>query len=387
MVRVGNNDTAPRVAFSTDNGANWFQGSEPSGVTGGGTVAAAADASGFVWSPDGTGVNYTTGYGSSWTASTGVPAGATVESDRKNAKKFYAFKSGTFYVSTDSGKTFAATAATGLPADGPVRFKAVPGTEGDIWLAGGATTGSYGLWHSTDSGASFSKLSNVQQADTIGFGKAATGASYQALYTSAKIGGVRGIFRSTDAGASWVRINDDAHQYGWTGAAITGDPRVYGRVYVSTNGRGVLYADTSDTTGGGTATPTPTATPTTSPTTGPSPTTSPTTTTSPAGCAVTYGITSQWNTGFQGDVSIRNTGSSAVNGWTLAWTFPNGQTISQLWSASWTQAGSTVTATALSWNSTIAAGASVSFGFTAGWSGTNGKPTAFTLNGAACTVT
>jgi cellulase/cellobiase CelA1 len=102
---------------------------------------------------------------------------------------------------------------------------------------------------------------------------------------------------------------------------------------------------------------------------------------------VTYTITNQWNTGFQGDVSIKNTGSTAVNGWTLAWTFANGQTITQLWNASYTQTGSTVTAASLSWNAAIAAGSSVSFGFTAGWSGTNAEPAAFTLNGAVCTVT
>ncbi|MFD8332261.1 xyloglucanase [Streptomyces solisilvae] len=246
VVRVGNNDSAPRIAFSTDNGANWFQGSEPSGVTGGGTVAAAADGSGFVWAPEGaSAVYHTTGFGNSWSASSGIPAGAVVESDRKNPKKFYGFKAGTFYVSTDGGATFTARASAGLPADGPARFKALPGAEGDIWLAGGSTGGGYGLWHSTDSGATFTKLSGVQQADTIGFGKAAPGASYPALYTSAEIAGVRGIFRSTDAGASWTRINDNAHQWGWTGASITGDPRVYGRVYVATNGRGILRGDLS----------------------------------------------------------------------------------------------------------------------------------------------
>lgn len=247
VVRVGDLDSGPHVAFSTDNGANWFAGSDPSGVSGGGTVAAAADGSRFVWSPAGAGVQYTTGFGSSWSASSGIPAGTIVESDRVDPKTFYGFKSGKFYVSSDGGATFTASSASGLPSGDSVRFKALPGVKGDIWLAGGASDGAYGLWHSTNGGTSFSRVSSVEQADTIGFGKAAAGTSYQTLYTSAKIGGVRGIFRSTDKGSTWTRINDDAHQWGWTGAAITGDPRVYGRVYVATNGRGVIYGDSSDT--------------------------------------------------------------------------------------------------------------------------------------------
>jgi hypothetical protein len=248
IVRVGNVDKSAnpgtnRVGFSTDDGADWWQGNEPSGVTGGGTIAAAADGSRFVWSPDGTGVNYSVGFGNSWTPSSGIPAGARVASDRVNPQKFYGYSGGRFYVSVNGGATFTATAATGLPGD-PVRFKAVPGHEGDIWLAGGSGS-SYGLWHSTNSGATFTKVTGVQEADTIGFGKAATGKTYPALYASAKIGGVRGIFRSDDSGATWVRINDDAHQWGWTGAAITGDPRIYGRVYLATNGRGVIYGDGS----------------------------------------------------------------------------------------------------------------------------------------------
>ncbi len=244
VVRTGSADSGPHVAFSTDNGAHWFAGQDPGGVTGGGTVAAAADGSRFVWSPEGAGVHTTAGFGNSWTPAAGIPAGATVEADRVDPQKFYGFAAGTFYVSTDGGATFTAQPSAGLPPSGNVRFQAVPGREGDVWLAGGSGD-TYGLWHSTDSGATFDRVPGLDEADTIGFGKAAPGAAYQALYTSAKIDGVRGIFRSTDAGATWERINDDAHQWGWTGAAITGDPRVYGRVYVSTNGRGVVYGDVS----------------------------------------------------------------------------------------------------------------------------------------------
>ncbi|WP_432131390.1 xyloglucanase [Streptomyces tendae] len=364
VVRAGNLDSGPHIAFSTDNGANWFGGTDPSGVSGGGTVAAGADGSRFVWSPEGAGVQYTTGFGTSWQASTGIPAGAIVESDRVDPETFYGFKSGRFYVSTDGGATFTASAATGLPAGDSVRFKALPGGEGDVWLAGGAADGAYGLWHSTDGGGTFTKLPGIDAADTVGFGKAAPGASYQTLFTSAEIGGVRGIFRSTDEGATWTRVNDDAHQWGWTGAAITGDPRVYGRVYVATNGRGVIYGDTSDTGGGTDPGPDPTPT---------------------GACEVTYTVTNQWSGGFQADVRLTNTGTSAWNGWSLDWSFPGDQKVTQMWNAEHTQSGTSVTARNVGWNSGVAPGASVSFGFTGTRSGTNSQPASFRLGAEVCT--
>src|SRR5262249_23469201 len=156
IVRVGNidksaNPNVNRAGFSFDGGTSWFQAStEPGGVTGGGTVAAAADASRVVWSPAGATVSVSSNNGSSWTSSTGIPAGAVVGSDRVNASKFYGFLNGTFYLSTNGGVSFSATAATGLPPAGTsAAFKAIPGIQGDIWLAGGSTaSGVYGLWHS-----------------------------------------------------------------------------------------------------------------------------------------------------------------------------------------------------------------------------------------------
>ncbi|MFK0192016.1 cellulose binding domain-containing protein [Kitasatospora sp. NPDC090308] len=395
MVRVGetaSGSTEKHIGYSTDGGSHWFAASaEPAGVTGGGQVALAADGSATVWSPKGTGVYRSAGTGNSWTAATGIPAGASVQADRVDPKTFYGWSGGTFYVSTDAGATFTAK-ASGLPAES-VRFKAVPGTRGDVWLAGGTATTSYGLWHSTDGGATFAKQAGVDQADNIGFGKAAPGRTHPAMYTSAKIGGVRGLFRSDDAGASWVRINDDAHQWGWTGGAITGDPRIYGRVYVGTNGRGVLYGDTA---GGVSPSPSASTSASPSPSTSSSPSPSPSTSPSPSpssspssgtsSCEVTYAVSSQWGGGFGANVTVANRGTAPVNGWTVAWTFPSGQSVTSLWNGGVAQSGAKVTVTDAGYNRAIAPGSSVSFGFNGSWSTANTAPTAFTLNGAACAV-
>lgn len=92
----------------------------------------------------------------------------------------------------------------------------------------------------------FTKLAGVEEAATIGFGKAAPGKTNVTLYSYAKIGGTFGIFRSKNLGKSWVRINDDQHQFGSANTAITGDPRVYGRVYMATNGLGIVVGELKD---------------------------------------------------------------------------------------------------------------------------------------------
>ena len=104
------------------------------------------------------------------------------------------------------------------------------------------------------------------------------------------------------------------------------------------------------------------------------------------GCAVAYRVAGQWQGGFQGEVTIRNTGSAPVSGWSLRWSFANGQTVSQMWNATPTQSGAQVTATNAGWNAMIAPGGSTSLGFIGSWNGTNTAPTAFTLNGSACTT-
>jgi hypothetical protein len=112
-----------------------------------------------------------------------------------------------------------------------------PGIEGDLWIAAFD-----GLYHASSSAVTFQKLGGVQEIWGFGFGKAPPNSTYPALYLVGTVGGVRGVFRSDDAGNSWARINDDAHQWGLI-LQVTGDPRVYGRVYVGTHGRGVFYGD------------------------------------------------------------------------------------------------------------------------------------------------
>ena len=133
--------------------------------------------------------------------------------------------------------------------------------------------------------------------------------------------------------------------------------------------------------GGGTTT-------TTSPpaTTSP-PTTSPPTTTPPSStCQVSYHVASQWQDGFTAEVTIRNSGGATINGWTLAWTFPGNQTITNAWNGSVTQSGQSVTARDAGWNAVIAPSGTATLGFQATYSGSNPSPTAFRVNGAACAV-
>lgn len=146
------------------------------------------------------------------------------------------------------------------------------------------------------------------------------------------------------------------------------------------------YYFCSDVNFGGVPDPT-TPPPTTPPPTTPPPTTAPPTTPPPStpapgngSCSVSYAITGQWSGGFQADVRV-TAGSAAIRGWTVRWTYANGQTVAQSWGATITSSGSSVTATNAAYNGSLGAGASTTFGLIGSWNGTNAVPA------ATCTAT
>jgi endoglucanase len=135
------------------------------------------------------------------------------------------------------------------------------------------------------------------------------------------------------------------------------------------------------------STPAPSPTPTRAPaaTATPRPTATPANQTG-SGCRVSYAVSNDWGTGFTANITVTNTAGTAINGWSLAWSWPGNQTISgSAWNATASQSGSNVKLTNAGWNAVIAAGGSQSgIGFNASYSGVNAAPAAFYLNGKLC---
>ncbi|HET8657125.1 MAG TPA: xyloglucanase [Longimicrobiaceae bacterium] len=245
------------IGYSLDGGRSW----RPAASTPGpdsrlGDVAVSSDGATWIWTPARSAVYVTRDRGATWGASRGIPAGTRVVADRVDPTRFYGMDlfGGRLFVSGDGGASFVERTFSlpgGLPPrptdpfaqrrgdsrGGQDRLYATPGRSGDLWIAAFD-----GLYHSTDEGGGFAKLPGVQEIAAFGFGRAAPGAAFPALYLVGRIEGVRGIFRSDDVARSWERINDDRHQWGLI-LQITGDPKEYGRVYVGTHGRGTQYGD------------------------------------------------------------------------------------------------------------------------------------------------
>jgi photosystem II stability/assembly factor-like uncharacterized protein len=256
------------LGWSDDGGHNWHEliaprvsiaGKAPQRIDADGKAPISVSADGKTFVLSGAVLIATGDRGRSWWKPKGVPEGARAIADKVDPLAWYAidYAGGGVFVSRDGAHSFVRQAAIGLPTDisgrmgpyptviHPVSL-AVPGTAGELWLL----TGGH-LYRSTDFARSFTSIVSHDPLFrdmlflTFGLGKAAPGARVPAIYAF----GVHfnpnfgGIYRSTDGGATWARINDEAHQWGLRYRVITGDPRIFGRVYVGTDGRGIFYGD------------------------------------------------------------------------------------------------------------------------------------------------
>lgn len=262
----GSGNTGQYGAYSTDNGQTWtpFSSQAPD-ASRSESVAVAADGSVIVLSTN-SGVYFSTNNGSSWTTSSGLPSNAMLASDRSSPSTFYATSGGTLYVSSNSATNFAAVNSfygSGVP-------RACFGEPGEVWVA--ANGGN--LYQFTGAGTAQNTISSVSNAWGVGFGMPAPGKTHPAVFIIGSVNGQYGFYRCDDGvGTTWVRINDDQHQYGWLqNNYIAGDEIVFSRVYLTTGGRGYIYGVVPSPTPTPTDTPTPcgypgnTCTPTATPT-------------------------------------------------------------------------------------------------------------------------
>ncbi|THU94834.1 Oligoxyloglucan reducing end-specific cellobiohydrolase [Dendrothele bispora CBS 962.96] len=256
IVRIGIT-SGKQVALSSDSGQTWSQDFGAADNVNGGKVALSADADTVLWSTATQGVQVSQ-FTNPFTQVPTLPATSVIASDKKNNSVFYGASGSRFYLSTDGGKTFTASGTLGSSSSS-VKIVVNPGQTGDVWVSTDK-----GLFHSTDMGSTFTSISGITSAWAIALGAPAKTGGYPALFASANIGGV-GYFRSDDAGVNWVKINDAAHGFGSPSSnVLTADPRIYGRVYIGTNGRGIWYGDAAGSAPAPTATATTTRTSATS---------------------------------------------------------------------------------------------------------------------------
>jgi oligoxyloglucan reducing-end-specific cellobiohydrolase len=235
--------------YSTDGGTTWspFDGCAAGGNNSNNAGTIAVDASGtmMMWTTTGgsTAPQYSTDNGGGWSVTSGMQGLFTAVADKVTPQLFYAFDGMNFYSTTNSGgMVFTKVNVTSLPVATGHAPVANFGRAGDLWLP----LGGYGLFHSTDGGVTWTQVSGVLQANSVAVGaanpRARTGVESIFVYGAVSSPATVAIFRSDDNGSTWVRVNDDAHQYGGP-SVMAADSRVYGRVYLGMNGRGIVYGD------------------------------------------------------------------------------------------------------------------------------------------------
>ena len=257
ILRSGTTYNHDRIhaAISDDSGVTWTalatepphpNDSQPFTT---GPVAISADGKTITWTPLGGMPFFSSDRGKTWRP-TSLLTNMRVIGDRQNSATFYGYDTvhGALYMSTDLGATFAKVQTNlavpprrrGGPNHGDLA--AVPGHSGEVWLAAGGQ-----LYHFSERGINMTVFPQLTEVSAVGFGQAPPGSDYPAVFITATLDKTHGIYRSDDAGATWIHLTDAQHQFG-SATRLTGDPRVFGRVYFCTGGRGIIYGERSSET-------------------------------------------------------------------------------------------------------------------------------------------
>lgn len=259
MVRSGSTHTrevpGASLAWSEDGGREWQPLTTPTAGnvgsperTGDAPIVVSADGGSFLVETDRPVT--TRDRGRTWQVAQGLPPGLRPTADKVDPRTFYAVDTGTNRVlrSIDGGAHFALVAAQGLPVDlssaavmnreAQNPLLATPGVAGQLWINLGGD-----LYRSSDRGERWTRVGEMLRVSHYGLGRGAPGTRWPAVYAIGERRGLTAIWRSIDGGTRWTRINDDRHQWGLRFRVISGDPKVFGRVYIGTDGRGIVYGD------------------------------------------------------------------------------------------------------------------------------------------------
>ena len=239
----GNDPAVVRAAYSRDGGSSWTAfAKEPQGEGAGhgaGRIAIAADGGRVIWQTREGAHWITDNFGGRWQKVRGLPNSAVVAADRVVPALWHGFDpvSGDLFVSGDGGVAFEKTAGGVGPVGDWFRGELLPAPTGSVVYFAASWKGLL-RWGDGE----LQRLAGVENAYAAGLGASRSGSGAPTLFVFGEVGGVQGLFRSEDDGGHWVRIDDAQNRFGSV-RMLTGDARTFGRLYLATGGRGIVYGE------------------------------------------------------------------------------------------------------------------------------------------------